>query len=68
MEKQNQLTVSLALLAALLLTVPAYADAIMPGPGEVAATLAERYLPWLLVGAAAGVTVYLLRKFWTKKK
>ena len=36
MKKQKQLTVSLALLAALLLTVPAYADAIMPGPGEVA--------------------------------
>jgi len=65
---KKQLTGFLALLAALLLTVPAYADAIMPGPGEVAATLAERYLPWLLVGAAAGVTVYLLRKFWTKKK
>ena len=64
---KKQLTGFLALLAALLLTVPAYADAIMPGPGEVAATLAERYLPWLLVGAA-GVTVYLLRKFWTKKK
>ena len=46
---KKQLTGFLALLAALLLTVPAYADAIMPGPGEVAATLAERYLPWLLV-------------------
>ena len=31
---KKQLTGFLALLAALLLTVPAYADAIMPGPGE----------------------------------
>ena len=81
MKKQKQLTVSLALLAALLLTVPAYADAIMPGPGEIAATLAEviagpaaalylgtRFLPWVLVGAALGITAYLLRKFWKKKK
>lgn len=65
---KKHLTLSLALLAALLLTTPAFADAIMPGPGEVAATLAERFLPWILVGAVVGVTVYLLRKYWTKKK
>lgn len=65
---KKRLTLSLSLLAALLLAAPAYADAIMPGPGEVAATLAERFLPWVLVGAVVGVTVYLLRKYWTKKK
>lgn len=65
---KKRLTVSLALLAALLLTAPAFADAIAPGPGEVAVTLLERSLPWILVGAAVGATVYLLRKYWTKKK
>lgn len=65
---KKRLTLSLAMLAALLLTTPAFADAIAPGPGEAAATLAGRFLPWILVGAAVGVTVYLLRKYWTKKK
>ena len=65
---KKRLTLSLALLAALLLTTPAFADVIAPGPGEVAATLAGRFLPWILVGAVVGVTVYLLRKYWKKKK
>lgn len=65
---KKHLTLSLALLAALLLATPAFADVVMPGPGEVAATLAGRFLPWILVGAVVGVTAYLLRKYWTKKK
>lgn len=56
----------LALLAALSLTAVAHAD-VIAGPA-VTVFYAVRFLPWILVGAVAGVTALLLRKFWKKKK
>lgn len=56
----------LTLLAAFALAGAARAD-VIAGPA-MALYYGTRLLPWILVGAAAGVTVYLLRKFWKKKK
>ena len=64
MKKLLILTLSLA--AALSLTATAHAD-VIAGPAA-ALYLGTRFLPWVLVGAALGVTAYLLRKFWKKKK
>ena len=57
--------VLLALLALPALMGTAYAD-VIAGPA-VAVFYAVRLLPWVLVGAVVGVTVFLLRKFWKKK-
>lgn len=64
------LILPLSLTAALSLTAVAHADIIVDPPLEVEEPLMQsvQLLPWLLVGAAVGVTVYLLRKYWTKKK
>lgn len=60
------LTLSLVFVTALSLTAVAHAD-VIAGPA-VAVYYGTRLLPWILVGAAVGVTVFLLRKFWKKKK
>jgi len=59
-------TLALAFLTVPLLTAVAYAD-VIAGPA-VALYYSVRVLPWVLVGAVVGVTVFLLRKFWKKKK
>ena len=60
------LTLSLVFVTALSLTAVAHAD-VIAGPA-LAVYYGTRLLPWILVGAAVGVTVFLLRKFWKKKK
>lgn len=60
------LTLTLVLVTALSLTAVAHAD-VIAGPA-VAVFHGVKLLPWILVGAAVGVTVYLLKKFWKKKK
>lgn len=60
------LTLLLTLAAMLSLTAVARAD-VIAGPA-LAVYYGVRLLPWLLVGVVAGVTVFLLRKFWKKKK
>ena len=62
---KKYLIVLLALLAVPALTGTAYAD-VIAGPA-VAVFYAVRFLPWVLVGAVVGVTVFLLRKFRKKK-
>ena len=61
--KKKFLTLTLVLVTALSLTAVAHAD-VIAGP----ALTGIAYLPWILVGAAVGVTAYLLQKFWKKKK
>ena len=60
------LTFALVLVTALSLSAVAHAD-VIAGP-VVAVYYGVRLLAWILVGAAVGVTVYLLQKFWKKKK
>lgn len=60
------LTLALVLATALSLTAVAHAD-VIAGPA-VAVYYGVRLLPWILVGAVAGVTVYLLQKFWKGRK
>lgn len=60
------LTLSLVFVTALSLTAVAHAD-VIAGPA-LAVYYGTRLLPWILVGAAVGVTAFLLRKFWKKKK
>lgn len=60
------LTLSMALLTALSLAAVAHAD-VISGPA-VTIYHATRLLPWVLVGAVVGITVFLLRKYWKKKK
>ena len=60
------LTLALVLTTALSLTAVAHAD-VIAGPA-VAVYYGVRLLPWILVGAVAGVTAYLLRKFWKGRK
>ena len=60
------LTLSLVFVTALSLTAVAHAD-VIAGPA-LAVYYGTRLLPWILVGAAVGVTAYLLQKFWKKKK
>lgn len=64
---KRTLTVTLALLTMLSLTAAAHADVIF-SPAEISGYYVPRYLPWILVGAVAGITVFLLQKFWHKKK
>ncbi len=63
---KKYLTPALVLLAVPFLTAVAYAD-VIAGPA-VALYYSVQVLPWILVGAVAGVTAFLLRKFWKKKK
>ncbi len=63
---KKYLTATLVLLTMLSLMATAHADAIV-GPVEVL-LWGMRFLPWILVGAVVGVTVFLLRKFWKKRK
>lgn len=56
---------ALFFLAVPALMSTAYAD-VIAGPA-VTLFYAARFLPWILVAAAVGVTVFLLRKFWKKK-
>ena len=63
---KKTLTVTMCLLTVLALTTVAHAD-VIAGPA-VAVFYAVRLLPWVLVGAVVGVTVFLLRKFWKRKK
>lgn len=60
------LTLSLVFVTALSLTAVAHAD-VIAGPA-LAVYYGTRLLPWILVGAAVGVTAFLLQKFWKKKK
>lgn len=60
------LTLTLSLAAALALTAVAHAD-VIAGPA-LALHHGVRLLPWILMGVAVGVTVFLLRKYWTKRK
>ena len=60
------LTLTLVLVTALSLTAVAHAD-VIAGPA-LTVYYGVRLLPWVLVGGAAGVTAYLLREFWKKKK
>lgn len=60
------LTCSLTLVMLASLTAVAHAD-VIAGPA-VAVYYGARFLPWVLVGAVVGVTVYLLRRYWRKKK
>lgn len=60
------LNLSLVFVTALSLTVVAHAD-VIAGPA-LAVYYGTRLLPWILVGAAVGVTAFLLQKFWKKKK
>ena len=63
---KKALTVTMCLLTMLALTTVAHAD-VIAGPA-VALFYTVRLLPWILVGAVVGVTVFLLRKFWKRKK
>ncbi len=63
---KKSLTLSMLLLTALSLTAVAHAD-VIAGPA-VAVFYTVRLLPWVLVGAVVGVTVFLLQKFWKRKK
>lgn len=63
---KKRLTTLLVLMAVPALMSTAHADVIA---GPAAPLLcAARFLPWILVGAVVGVTAFLLRKFWNKKK
>lgn len=64
---KKALVLTMALLTAFSLTAVAHADAIA-SPAAVAGVTILQYLPWILVGAVVGVTVYILQKFWKKKK
>jgi len=63
---KKYLTLALVFLAVPFLTAVACAD-VIAGPA-VALYYSTRILPWILVGAVVGVTAFLLRKFWKKKK
>lgn len=63
---KKYLTAMLVLLAMPALMSTAHAD-VIAGPA-VAVVYAVRFLPWILVGAAAGVTLFLLQKFRNRKK
>ncbi len=60
------LTCLLVLLTMPALMATAHAD-VIAGPA-VAIYYTVRFLPWILVGAAVGVTVFLLEKFWKRRK
>ena len=58
---KKYLTAMLVLASMPALMSTAHAD-VIAGPA-VAVFYAVRFLPWILVGAVVGVTVFLLRKF-----
>ena len=61
------LTLSMVLLTALSLTAVARADVITgPGVGTFLYTL--YFLPYILVAVVVLITIYMLIKFWKKKK
>lgn len=64
---KRTLTVTLALLTMLSLAAVAHADVVF-SPVEIAEYYVMQYIPWILVGAVAGITIFLLQKFWKKKK
>ena len=64
---KKALAVTLTLLTMLSLTTIAHADVVF-SPAAIAGYYVLQYLPWILVGAAVGITVFLLQKFWKKKK
>lgn len=57
------LTVMLALITVLSLTAVAHADVIAEPVVRV-----YDVVPWVLVVGVVGVTAFILRKFWKKKK
>ena len=59
-------TIALVLLTMLSLTSVAHADVVI-SPVEIAGLYVLRALPWILVAAVVGVTIFLLWKFWKKK-
>ena len=60
---------AILVLAAMLSLMPtAHADVISSTPGDIALSLVLEFMPWILVGAAAAVTVFLLRRFWKGRK
>ena len=61
------LTLSMALLTALSLTAVARAD-VIASPGEVALLYTMHFLPYILVAVVVLITIYMLIKFWKKKK
>ena len=61
------LSVTMVFLTVLSLTAVAHADVISSPVTEAVFTVL-RFLPWILVGAVVGITIFLLRKFWKKKK
>lgn len=63
---KKYLTAMLVLMTLPALMSTAHAD-VIAGPA-VTAFYAVRFLPWILAGAAVGVTVFLLQKFRNKKK
>ena len=63
---KKYLTMSLVLVTTLSLMSTAHAD-VIAGPA-VALFWGVRLLPWILVGAVVGVTVFLLQKFWKRRK
>ena len=65
---KKYLTLALVLPAMLALMSTAHADVIAAAPGDIALSLVLEFMPWILVGAAVGVTVFLLRKFWKRRK
>lgn len=65
---KRTLTVTLALLTMLSLAAVAHADLISSTPGVIVTSLAAELLPWILTGTVVGITIFLLKKFWKKKK
>lgn len=63
---KKYLTAMLVVISMLALMSTAHAD-VIAGPA-VTAFYAVRFLPWILAGAAVGVTVFLLQKFRSKRK
>lgn len=63
---KKYLATILALTTMLSFMSTAHAD-VIAGPA-VTVFYAVRFLPWILVGAVVAVTVFLLRKFWKKRK
>ena len=61
------LILSMSLLTALSLAAVAHAD-VIASPGEVAMLYTIHFLPYILVAIVVLVTIFLLIKFWRKKK
>ena len=61
------LTLTMTLLTALSLTSVARAD-VVAGPGVGTFLYTMYFLPYILVAVVVLITIYLLVKFWKKKK